>query len=135
MPMTESQLDMITTMHEVMFWRLNALEMLFKGGQRAVDEFNASGLVGLEKRKANALSKAKRGNPNGGGGGGDRTSSSAKRQLCRSGGWTPFRNRAPTSTHTPGQAFSAPRQQQQQQGVKCCRCNRFNHKTEDCRSG
>jgi hypothetical protein len=68
MPMTESQLDMITTMHEEMFRRLNALKMLYKGGQRAVDEFNASRLVGLEKRKANALLKAKRGNPKGGGG-------------------------------------------------------------------
>jgi hypothetical protein len=133
MPMTESQLDMITTMHEVMFRRLNALKMLYKGGQRAVDEFNASGLVGLEKRKANALSKAKRGNLNGGGGGGDGTSSSAKRRLCRSGGGPPFGNPAPTSTHTPGQAFSAPRQQQQQ-GIICRKCNRFNHKTEDCRS-
>jgi hypothetical protein len=136
MPMTESQLDMITTMHEVMFRRLNALEMLYKGGQRAVDEFNASGLVGLEKRKANALSKAKRGNQNGGGsGGGDGTSSSAKHPLRRSGSRTPFGNPAPKSTHTPGQAFSTPLQQQQQQGVNCVKCNWFNHKTEDCRSG
>jgi hypothetical protein len=134
MPMTESQLDMITTMHEVMFRRPNALEMLYKGGQRAVDKFNASGLVGLEKRKANALSKAKRGNPNGSGGG-DGTSSSAKRRLRSSGGGPPFGNPALTSTHTPGQAFSAPGQRQQQQGVKCGKCNRFHHKTEDCRSG
>jgi hypothetical protein len=128
MPMTESQLDMITTMHEEMFRRLNALKMLYKGGQRAVDEFNASGLVGLEKRKANALLKAKRGNPKGGGsgGGGNRTSSSAKRGLRRSGGGPSFGNPAPTLTHTPGQAFSAPRQQQQQQGVKCGKRNRFN---------
>jgi hypothetical protein len=38
MPMTEAQLDMFTTMHDSMFRRLNALEMLHKGGQRAVDE-------------------------------------------------------------------------------------------------
>jgi hypothetical protein len=36
--------------------------MLHKGGQRAVDEFMSSGLHGLEKRKANALQKAKRSN-------------------------------------------------------------------------
>jgi hypothetical protein len=69
MPMTEAQLDMFTTMHNSMFRRLNASEMLHKGGQRAVDEFTASGLHGLEKRKANALQKAKRANPNNGGGG------------------------------------------------------------------
>jgi hypothetical protein len=32
MPMSESQLDMVTAMHEAMFCRLNALEMLHKGG-------------------------------------------------------------------------------------------------------
>jgi hypothetical protein len=55
MPMTEGQLDMVSAMHEAMFRQLNALEMLHKGGQRAVDEFLSSGLHGLEKRKANAL--------------------------------------------------------------------------------
>jgi hypothetical protein len=69
MPMTEAQLEMVTTMHESMFCRFNALEMLHKGGQRAVDEFMSSGLVGLEKRKANALQKAKRQDFSGGAGG------------------------------------------------------------------
>jgi hypothetical protein len=55
MPMTEGQLDMVSAMHEAMFRQLNALEMLHKGGQRAVDELLSSGLHGLEKRKANAL--------------------------------------------------------------------------------
>jgi hypothetical protein len=71
MSMTEAQLDMFTTMHDSMFRRLNALEMLHKGGQRAVNEFTASGLHGWEKRKANTLQKAKRANPNDGGGGGN----------------------------------------------------------------
>jgi hypothetical protein len=98
MPMTEAQLDMVTTMHESMFCRLNALEMLHKGGQRAVDEFMSSELVGLEKRKANAVP-------------------------------------APSSTQTLGQAFSAPRQQQQQQqGIKCNKCHWFGHKMENCQS-
>jgi hypothetical protein len=73
MPMTEAQLDMFTTMHDSMFRRLNVLEMLHKGGQRGVNEFTTSGLHSLEKRKANALQRAKRANPkdsSGGGGGG-----------------------------------------------------------------
>jgi hypothetical protein len=85
MPMTEAQLDMFTTMHDSMFQRLNALEMLHKGGHRAVDEFTASGLHGLEKRKANALQKAKRANPNDSGGGGD-NSNQARRRAQRAGG-------------------------------------------------
>jgi hypothetical protein len=43
MPMSEIHLDMFTTMHDSMSRRLNALEMLHKGGQRAIDEFTASG--------------------------------------------------------------------------------------------
>jgi hypothetical protein len=84
MPMTEAQLDMFTTMHDSMFRRLNALEMLHKGGQRAVDEFTASGLHGLEKQKGNALQKAKRANPNDGGGGGG-NGNQARRRARRAG--------------------------------------------------
>jgi hypothetical protein len=137
MPMTEAQLDMFTTMHDSMFRRLNALEMLHKGGQRAVDEFTASGLHGLEKRKANALQKAKRANPNDGSGGGN--GNQARRRARRAGGgYAGFSgNPAPSSTQTPGQAFSAPRQKQQQpqQGLKCGKCHKMGHRTEDCRSG
>jgi hypothetical protein len=80
MPMTEAQLDMFTTMHDSMFRRLNALEMLHKGGQRAVDEFTASWLHGLEKWKANALQKAKKANPNDGGSGGGGNGNQARRR-------------------------------------------------------
>jgi hypothetical protein len=52
MPMSEDQLDMITTMHDTMIQRLNALEVLHKGGQRAVDEFMSSSLTGMEKLKS-----------------------------------------------------------------------------------
>jgi hypothetical protein len=138
MPMTEAQLDMFTTMHDSMFRRLNALEMLYKGGQRAVDEFTASGLHGLEKRKANALQKAKRANPNDGGGGGGSNGNPARPRAQRAGGgYAGFSgNPTPSSTQTPGQAFSAPRQQQQQpQGLKCGKCHKMGHRTEDCRSG
>jgi uncharacterized membrane protein YgcG len=140
MPMTEAQLDMITVMHEALFLCLNALEMLNKGGQRAEDEFNASGLHGLEKRKANALAKAKRtdfasGGGGGGGGSGRGGGPSPRRRARRSGGGggasSSFGNPAPTATHMPGQAFIAPRQQQQQ-GTKCGKCSRFGHRTKDC---
>jgi hypothetical protein len=107
--------------------------MLHKGGQRAVNEFTASRLHGLEKRKANALQKAKRANPNNGG-----NSNQARRRARRAGGgYAGFSgNPAPSSTQTPGQVFSAPRQQQQQpQGLKCGKCHKMGHRTEDCRSG
>jgi hypothetical protein len=100
MLMTEAQLDMVTTMHESMFRRLNALEMLHKGGQRAVDEFMSSGLVGLEKRKANALQKAKRQDFSGGAGG---NGSAAKQRQRRAGGGPPFRK----SVREPGAVLDA----------------------------
>jgi hypothetical protein len=108
MPMLEAHLDMFTTMHDSMFRRLNALEMLHKGGQRAVDEFTASGLHGLEKRKANALQKAKRANRNDGGGGGGNGNQAGHRAQGAAGGFSG--NPAPSSTQTPGQAFNALRQ-------------------------
>jgi hypothetical protein len=112
--------------------------MLHKGGQRAVDELIASGLHGLEKRKANALQKAKRANPNDGvgGGGGGGNGNQARRRARRAGGGGFSGNPAPSSTQTLGQAFNAPRQQQQQpQGLKCGKCHKLGHRTKDCRSG
>jgi hypothetical protein len=135
MPMTEGQLDIVSAMHEAMFRQLNALQMLHKGGQGAVDEFMSSGLHGLEKRKTNALQKAKRSNDTSGGnggGGGYGGGNTPRHRARRAGGGPSFGNQAPQATQTLGQAFQAPRQQQQQ-GVKCGKCNRFNHKTEDCR--
>jgi hypothetical protein len=130
MPTSEAQLDMVTAMHEAMFRRLNALEMLQKGRQRVVDKFVSSGLHVLEKRKANALHKAKRAEPNVQGSGGGNGSAASRRRLRRWGGGPPtaFENPTPSATQTPGQAFNAPRQQQ---GVKCRKCNRFGHKTEN----
>jgi hypothetical protein len=64
MPMNKEQLDMISAMHEVMFRRLNALDVLFRGGQLAVDAFTTSGLTGVEKRKAAAIASAKKAKPN-----------------------------------------------------------------------
>jgi hypothetical protein len=107
MPMSVPQQDMVSSMHECMFRRLNALEMLHKEGQRAVDEFMSSGLHGLEKRKVNALQKAKRAEPQSGGGGGN----AARRRARRSGGGQAFGNPAPSATQTLGQAFTTPRRQ------------------------
>jgi hypothetical protein len=88
MPMSEIHLDMFTTKHDSMSRCLNALEMLHKGGQRAVDEFTASGLHGLEKRKANALQKAKRASPNDGSGGGGNASRAGRRARRAKGGFS-----------------------------------------------
>jgi hypothetical protein len=59
---------------------LNALDVFYKGGQRAVDEFNKSTLTGIEKTKANAIAKAGQGRGGGGGGG---NTPSAKRRMRR----------------------------------------------------
>jgi hypothetical protein len=65
-------------MHETMIRRLHALEVLHKGGQRAVDAFMSGTLTGMEKQKAAAIEKAKRGN-NGGG-------SNSRKRSRRGGG-------------------------------------------------
>jgi hypothetical protein len=57
-PLSDANLDMVTSMHETMLRRLNALEVLYKGGLRAVDNFNYSTLTGMERKKANAILKA-----------------------------------------------------------------------------
>jgi uncharacterized iron-regulated protein len=62
--MSEAQLNMITAMHETMWRRLNTLEVFFRGGQRAVDEFNKSTLTSIEKTKAIAIAKAGQGGRN-----------------------------------------------------------------------
>jgi hypothetical protein len=59
MSMSESQLNMVTSMQDVMYRRLNTLEVLFKGGQQAVDEYTNSILVGDDKKKSAALFMAK----------------------------------------------------------------------------
>jgi hypothetical protein len=51
-----------------MWRRLNTLEVFFRGGQPAVDEFNKSTLAGIEKTKAIAIAKASQGGRNGQGG-------------------------------------------------------------------
>jgi copper oxidase (laccase) domain-containing protein len=59
MPMSEAQLDIVTTMHDTLQHRLNALEVLFKGGQPAVDEFMSSWLTWMDKLKASAVAKGR----------------------------------------------------------------------------
>jgi hypothetical protein len=97
MPMSESQLNMMTSMYDVMYRWLTTLEVLFKDGQRAVDKYTNSILVGDNKKKAAALFKAKskdgpptkkRARCGGGGGGGPPTkvqATSRRRRRTRIG--------------------------------------------------
>jgi hypothetical protein len=125
MPMTEIQLDMLTSMHESMMRRLNALDVFYKGGQRAVDEFMKSSLTGIKRSKANALYKAKSKQPQG-------NLNNRKRGRRSRGG--------PAATATSGGGGAVVQQQQQggygppRNGVKCPKCNRFGHKAEECTS-
>jgi hypothetical protein len=64
MPMNNTQRDMISAMHEAMFRRLIPLDVLFRGGQLAVDAFTTSGLTGMKKRKAARIASAKKAEPN-----------------------------------------------------------------------
>jgi hypothetical protein len=124
MPMNNAQLDMISAIHEAMFRRLNALDVLFRGGQLAVDAFTTSGLTGVKKRKAAAIASAKKAEPNqpsgkrarqgrGGGGGGGYARQSSKgggnssRQL--SGG----RGRSPGTIAFPAEAEGSMRKVQE----------------------
>jgi uncharacterized membrane protein YgcG len=129
MPMSEDQLDMIKTMHDTMMRRLNALEVLHKGGQKAVDEFMSSSLTGMEKLKSAAISKAKRSSYNfngparkrnrrGGGGGGGRGGGGGG---SASGGG---------QSHGGNQNSGGPRPS----GIQCKNCKCFGHKTADCTS-
>jgi hypothetical protein len=54
---------MLTNMHETMMRRLNALDVFYKEGQRAVDKFMKSSLTGIERSKANALYKTRSSQP------------------------------------------------------------------------
>jgi hypothetical protein len=51
---------MVTTMHDIMIRCLNALDVLFKDGQKVMDEFMSSTLTGMEKLESVALQKSKR---------------------------------------------------------------------------
>jgi hypothetical protein len=53
LPMTDAHLDMVSTMHETMMRRLKPLKVLYKGGQRALDEFMSGLLTGVDARQRN----------------------------------------------------------------------------------
>jgi hypothetical protein len=73
-------------MQDVMYLRLNTLEVLFKGGQQAVNEFTNSILVGDDKKKSAALFMAKsKDGP-----------STKKRARCEGGGGPPTKVQATT---------------------------------------
>jgi hypothetical protein len=134
---------MVTTMHETMIRRLQALEVLHKGGQRAVDAFMSGTLTGMEKQKAEAIKKVKRGNDGGnsrkrsrsggnggvgGAGGGDGTAlAPGGGSLSGGGGGGGYQG---GRNFQGNQNFNA-----RPPGIKCDKCNCFGHKTEDCGKG
>jgi hypothetical protein len=59
-PMSEAQLDAVTSVHEMMLRRLDALDVLHKGGQKAVDKFMGMTLTGMERKKALEVAKGKK---------------------------------------------------------------------------
>jgi hypothetical protein len=122
MPMSETHLDMVTTMHETMTQRLNALDVLYKGGQTAVDEYMSLTATGVDKKKSMAIAKGKRAQPTGGGGGGGNFRKRARRG-------TGGQNQPPAAAAGGGGSQQQPFQKT---GLKCGKCNRFGHKTEDC---
>jgi hypothetical protein len=111
MPMSEAQLNMITAMHETLWRRLNALEVFFRGGQRAVDEFNKSTLTGIEKTKAIAIAKAGQGGRNGQGG---QPPGKCRRRSGGGQSGTGFSALQATQQASTGANSNAPRQQQLQ---------------------
>jgi hypothetical protein len=136
MPMSEAQLDMVSTMLETMTQCLNALEVLFKGRQKAVDEFMSSTMTGIEKLKSSAISKAKRSSDNSNGpprkqgrrgGGGGRGGGG----LLTSGGGpqTGGGNQGGRQNFGGGQNFNGP---PRPPGIQCGKCKRFGHKTDNC---
>jgi uncharacterized membrane protein YgcG len=132
MPMTDSQLDMVTSMHETMVRQLNALDVFFRGGQKAVNEFKSNIMTGIEKLKSAAISKAKRSNNTsggknckrsrrggGGGGGGGGVPNPASGGLSSGGGFQ----------SGSGQYNNRPRPA----AIKCDKCNRIGHRTQYCK--
>jgi hypothetical protein len=118
MPMSQDQLDMITTMHDTMMRRLNGLEVLHKGGQRVVDEFMSSSLTGMEKLKSAAIAKAKRLS--------DNFNGPARKRNRRGGGG----GGGGGQSHGGNQNSGGPRPS----GIQCEKCKHFGHKTADCKS-
>jgi hypothetical protein len=134
MPMSEAQLDMVTTMHGTMLRHLNALEVLHKGGQRAVDAFMSGTLTGVEKQKAAAIEKAKRGNDSGSG--------PSRKRSRRGGGGSGngVGGTAYASGGAPSGGGGGGYQGNQNfnpgpPAIKCMKCNRIGHKPKDCRGG
>jgi hypothetical protein len=121
---------MITTMPDTMMRRLNALEVLHKGGQRAVDEFRSSSLTGMEKLKSAAILKAKRLS--------DNFNGPARKQnrRCGSGGSGGGGGGGGGSASGGGQSHGGNQNSggSHPSGIQCKKCKRFGHKTADCKS-
>jgi hypothetical protein len=139
--MSETQLDTVTSVHEMMLRMLDALDVLHKGGQKAVDEFMRMTCTGMERKKALAIAKGKKsevwnnknnGNngplrkrprPGGGGGAGPGGGVSVGRGASGSGGGGGGQQNAQSFQGGP------------KQGLVCGKCKGFGHKTKDCCRG
>jgi uncharacterized membrane protein YgcG len=135
MPMNNAKLDMISAMHGAMFRRLNVLDVLFRGGQLAVDAFTTSGLTGVEKRKGAAIASAKKAEPN--------QPSGKRARQGRDGGGGGYAGQSSngggnSSRQSSGGGGGAPQGQspfQQKPRVQCGKCRKFGHATENCHQG
>jgi uncharacterized membrane protein YgcG len=140
-PMSETQLDAVTSVHEMMLRRLDALDVLHKGGQKAVDEFMGMTLTGMERKKALAIAKGKKSEVWNNGNNGKNGPS---RKRARRGGGSGAGSGGGVSVGggASGSGGGGGGQQNAQsfqvgprQGLVCGKCKGFGHKTEDCCQG
>jgi uncharacterized membrane protein YgcG len=136
-PMSEAQLDAVTSVHEMMLRRLDALDVLHKGGQKAVDEFMGMTLTGMERKKALAIAKGKKSKVwnNGNNGPSRKRARRGGGSGAGSGGGVSVGGGASGSGGGGGQQNAQSFQGSPRQGLVSGKCKGFGHKTEDCCRG
>jgi uncharacterized membrane protein YgcG len=140
-PMSETQLDAVTSVHEMRLRRLDALDVLNKGGQNALDKFMGMTLTGMERKKALAIAKGKKSEVWNKGNNGN-NGPSRKRARRRGGGGAGSGGGVSVGGGASGSGGAGGGQQNaqsfqggQKQGLVCSKCRGFGHKTEDCCRG
>jgi uncharacterized membrane protein YgcG len=135
-PMSETQLDA-----NMMLRRLDALDVLHKGGQKAVDKFMGMTHTGMERKKASAIAKGKKSEVWNNGNNGN-NGPSRKRARRGGGGGAGSGRGVSIGGGASGSGGGGGRKQNAQsfqggprQGLVCGKCKGFGHKTEDCRRG